>query len=197
MQKENTLILFGRSWFINEIRPSINPLIAKYHSMGVNSFCESFKDVEYVIWTDDYPPNFEEHHTVITNLWWWQNKRSRTFEKIKNHDKKELYIFENEDRYFSDSSLKLNLCFHTPSVALNWAYLKGFKTVILAGIDLNINDLRHFDDEGFNPCWLPDGVNKARWHLENVATKYLKIYQLNPKSDLQLEKIDIKELLKC
>ncbi len=180
--------------FINEIKNDIPKLIEKYHTMGVNSFCEIFEP-EYIIFADDFPPTrINENQTVITNLWWWQNKKSRTFERIKNHKKLELYVIEKEYTRFSDSTLKLHFWFHTPSIALNWAYLKGFKNVILAGIDLNFNDKRHFD-ANFVASWLNDDVKKARQHLEDVATKYLKIYQLNAQSDLRLEKITIKDLL--
>ncbi len=35
----------------------------------------------------------------------------------------------------------------------------------------------------------------ARKHIYEVGCKYLKIYQLNPNNDMDLEKITIKELL--
>ena len=75
----------------------------------------------------------------------------------------------------------------------------GFKNVVIAGIDLIINT-EHFDKDTTpdqnGPTFNNFAILEAREHLVNVAAKYLKIYQLNPKSDIELEKITIEELLK-
>ncbi len=83
-------------------------------------------------------------------------------------------------------------------MALNWAYKHGFTNVIIAGIDLVVNT-EHFDKDTTpdqdGPTFNDYAVLEARRHLVNVAGNYLKIYQLNPNNDLELEKIEIKELL--
>ena len=148
-----------------------------------------------IVYIDDYPPKVKEHQTVITNISHFHNRNSRSYNFLAGHQKKELYILEKDYIRFSDSNYKLHYFFHTPTMALNWAYLKGFKNVVLAGVDLNINDLRHFDNEKFNPNWLEKDVQKARNHLENICTKYLDIYQLNAGSDLRLPKLKLGDLL--
>lgn len=40
-----------------------------------------------------------------------------------------------------------------------------------------------------------ESIKRAKNHLETVATKYLKIYQLNPNSYLNLPKIKMEDLL--
>ena len=83
-------------------------------------------------------------------------------------------------------------------MALNWAYKKGFKTVVLAGIDLIVNT-KHFDKDttpdADGPDFTDSAILRARTHLTDVAQKYLKIYQLNPESNIELPKISLKDLL--
>lgn len=191
---DKTLVLFGRSMFINEIRDYIPFLIEHLHTMGVNSFCNHF-ETEFVIYIDDFPPKIREHQTVITNISHYHKRNSMSYNFLAEHQKKELYILEKDYLRFSDSSYKLNYFFHTPTMALNWAYIKGFKNVVLAGIDLNFADKRHFDNVNFDPNWLEKDVLKARWHLENICTKYLNIFQLNAGSDLRLPKIKLGDLI--
>ena len=56
LEFDKTLILFGRSPFINEIAQYIPDLCNKYHTMGCNYFCDTFPMVEYVIFYDDIVP---------------------------------------------------------------------------------------------------------------------------------------------
>lgn len=178
---EDTLILFGRSPFINKIRDKIPYLISKYHTMGCNTFCESFPDVEYVIFYDDIAPKVKDS-IIITDI---KNKDRNAHDLLQTH-KHELYIVNKDDWFFSKEKSTLNLCVHTPSMALNWAYQKGFKNVVIAGIDL-IPDTKHFDSE--KKIFPQEAINQARRHLTKIATQYLNIYQLNPDSDLDLPKI--------
>lgn len=184
MNKDDTLILFGRSPFINEIKDKIPLLIENYHTMGINYFCDTFPEVEYVIFYDDIVPTVKKS-IVITD------QKNADNEVVKNN-RHELYYVKRDDWCFSDSDSTLNLCIHTPSMALNWAYQKGFKNVIIAGIDL-VPNTQHFDS-----CKLifsDKAIKQAKKHLETVCTKYLNIYQLNPNSYLDLPKISIDSLL--
>ena len=116
---DNTLILFGRSLFINEIQQYIPELCKKYHTMGCNYFCNTFPQVEYVIFFDDLIPTVKPNHTVITNIQYAKNENSRCYKLLKSHRRCELYnmprVFE-----FSQSPDTLHMCIHTPSLALNW-----------------------------------------------------------------------------
>lgn len=173
--RDDTLILFGRSPFINKIRNKIPYLIENYHTMGCNTFCESFSDVEYVIYYDDITPAVK-NSIIITDV------KNRHTELIETH-KHELYTVNKVLETFSDRKGVLHLWIHTPSMALNWAWQKGFKNVVLVGIDLK-PFTAHFDS-----CKLifsEESIRQARQHLLETATKYLNIYTLNPDSDLGL-----------
>lgn len=177
---EDTLILFGRSPFINTIRDKIPYLISKYHTMGVNYFCNSFPDVEYVIFYDNIVPDVKKS-TIITSF---KNLEKDAANLIYSH-KYELYNVKRNNKEFSKDKSTLHFWIHTPSMALNWAYQKGFRNVVLAGIDLNHGRFDSFPSREFSDT----ALKEARNHLTKIATQYLNIYQLNPDSDLDLPKI--------
>lgn len=194
----DTLILFGRSPFINKIADKIPDLCNKYHTIGCNYFCNTFPQVEYVIFFDDINPKVQEKHTIITNVLYLRRKNANCRNLLENHDKKELYVIHKNFKKFADDVNSLNFCIHTPSIALDWAYKKGFKNIILAGIDLTLNN-KHFDykttPDGDGHTFQEMSLFKAREHLTKVAAKYLNIYQLNPENDIDIPKVKITELL--
>lgn len=191
MNKEDTLILFGRSPFINEIKKYIPRIIKKWHTMGCNTFCESFPDVEYVIFYDDICPKVGENSTIITDNLNYVNEHRKAYSLLHNHPKVETWKVIKMRNRFAEEDDELSLCVHTPSMALDWAYKKGFKNVVLAGIDL-IPNTKHFDSEAY--IFNNEAVKTARLHLTGVATRYLNIYQLNSRSDL-LPKVGLEELI--
>lgn len=180
------LIVFGRSPFIKEIKENIPTLIKKHTTIGINYFCNTYPDVDYVMYYDDIRPEVR-NSTIITSF---RNAEKENADLIYSH-RYELYHVFKRDEDFSDDPQILNFCVHTPSMALNWAYQKGYKDVVLAGVDLIPNTL-HFDDD--KPIFGDESILRAKNHLENVATKYLNIYQLNPNSYLNLPKITMEEL---
>jgi len=181
------LIIFGRSPYINKIRGYIPELIKKHTTIGINTFCETFPDVDYVCFYDDIAPKVE-YSVIITDI---KNKDRNAADIIKKYPS-ELYNIKKDDWTFSEDKKTLHLCVHTPSMALNWAYLHGYKDVVLAGVDL-IPDTKHFDSE--KKIFPNESIEVARRHLETVAPKYLNVYQLNPDSYLKLPKITMEELL--
>lgn len=194
LEYKNTVILFGRSMFINQIREYIPDLIKHYHTIGCNQFVNSYPDVENVIFYDDIPKiNVTEKNKVIADVRLINNKKSIAYEWLNAHKNKELYLCINNKFIFENGDSKLCFFFHTPTMALNWSYRKGYKNVVLAGIDLT-SDTRHFDCD-YQACWTEKRLLQARNHLEKVCTRYLNVYQLNPDSDLKIPKISIKDLL--
>lgn len=193
----DTLILFGRSPFINEITDYIPELCKKYHTMGCNYFCNSFPMVEYVIFHDDIVPKVSEQSIIITNIMYLR-KDAKCRKLLEQHDKKELFVIHRNFKKFAEDATSLNFCIHTPSMALDLAYKKGFKNVIFAGIDLNANN-QHFDyattPDQNGHTFKNHSLIAARRHIKEVAQKHLNIYQLNPDSDLQVPKIKITDLL--
>lgn len=199
LEYDTTLILFGRSPFINLIADYIPELCEKYHTMGCNYFVNSFPMVEYAIFYDDIVPDVQSFTKVITNIAYRYDNSKRCNKLLRTHGHCNLYkILRNSDK-FSKKPSTLHFCIHTPSMALNWAWFKGFKNVVIAGIDLTLENRLHFDKDlapdansnDFNDI----AIKIARNHIENIATKHLNIFQLNPESDLNLKKIAIKELL--
>lgn len=197
LKYDDTLILFGRSPFINKIADFIPDLCKKYHTMGCNYFCNTFPMVEYVIFHDDISPNVAENSTIITNIIYLR-KKSNCQNLLENHDRKELYVIHKNFKKFADDKGSLNFCIHTPSMAFDWAYKKGFKNVIIAGIDLTLENT-HFDykttPDQNGHTFQEQSLLKAREHLYNVANKHLNLYQLNPDSDLNIPKLNIADLI--
>lgn len=197
LDTKDTLILFGRSPFINKIRDKVPEIIKKYTTMGCNYFCESFPEVDYVIFYDDICPKVK-NSTIVTQYEYFKYKKHKCAQLIPDYPKKELYMVIKNDYIFISVPNSLYFHFHTPSMALNWAWQKGFKNVVLAGIDL-INHTPHFDcktaPDADYPKWFDSDLVKAKRHIKEVAGRYLNIYQLNPESDMEVEKITIEELL--
>lgn len=193
-KNDNEIILFGRNMFINEVREYIPNLLINYHSIACNQFVDSFNDVENVIFFDDITPikSVKPHHNLITDVRLSRNQKYKCYEWLKNHKKKELYLIDYQTN-FTESESHLSFFFHTPSMALNWCYKKGFKTVYLCGVEIS-EDTQHFDSN-YPACWTDRKRLQARKILENVYTKYLNIIQLDINSTLNMKKISIKDLM--
>ena len=199
LEFDKTLILFGRSPFINSISDYIPELCEKYHTMGCNYFVNSFPMVEYVIFYDDLVPDVQTYTKIVTNLAYYYDKSKKCYELLRTHGSCEFYKIKRDCDKFSKKPNTLHFCIHTPSMALNWAWFKGYKNVVIAGIDLTLENRLHFDkdttpDADSNDFNKP-AIQIARNHLENIATRHLNVYQLNPDSDLKIPKITIKDLL--
>lgn len=196
-KNDNILILFGRSLFINEISHYIPKLCEKYHTMGCNFFCNTFPQVEYVIYYDNIAPDINTNQVVITNKKYAEDENSKSYSILTTHPKCELYNI-TKSFYFSEDKDTLSMCGHTPSLALNWAYHKGIKNIIIAGIDLDYSSRIHFDANKVPGVVVSDlsqgALIHARKHLK-YAEKFLNIVQLNPKSDIDLPKINIEDLI--
>lgn len=194
---DDTLILFGRSPFINKIAKDIPDLCQKYHTMGCNYFCNTFPMVEYVIFYDDISPDVQDNSTIVTNILFLR-KKTNCQNLLENHEKKELFVIHKNFKGFAKDKGSLNFCIHTPSIAFDWAYKKGFKNVIIAGIDLTLENT-HFDykttPDQNGHTFKDNSLMIARKHLKEIAQKHLNIYQLNPDSDLDLPKLNIADLL--
>lgn len=182
---ENILIIFGRSLFIDNVKNQIPKLIKKYDTLGINTFYESYPDVKYVIFKDKGAgPKKKIDNLIITDI--------KNQNEVVNQKNVELYQVITNRFEFSLKKNVLNFFFFTSSMAINWAYLKGYKNIILCGVDL-MNNL-HFDDINHKPI-LADGVlEKTKNYMENLCTKYVNLYQLNPESDLKIQKLSIEEL---
>lgn len=184
---KDTLILFGRSLFIDKIKKHIPDLISKYDTMGINTFYKSFPDVKFVIFYDKIAaPKEKINNLIVTDI---KNK-----DAVCHQDNVQLYKVITNREEFSTKKDEINFYYFTSSMAINWAYINGYKNIVLAGIDL-INNL-HFDDKNHKPI-IADGVlDKTKIYMEDICQKHINIFQLNPESDLKVLKITLQELLK-
>ena len=82
LDTKDTLILFGRSPFINKIRDKVPEIIKKYTTMGCNYFCESFPEVDHVIFYDDICPKVK-NSTIVTQYEYFKYKKHI---RIKNNE---------------------------------------------------------------------------------------------------------------
>lgn len=183
----DTLILFGRSLFVDKVKKYIPELINKYDTLGINSFYKSYPEIKAVIFYDRVAaPNEQINNLVITD-----RKNSNEVLNLKNI---ELYEVITNRYEFSTTKGILNFYYFTSSMAINWAFLKGYKNIVLCGVDL-MNNL-HFDDINHKPIFADGVLLKTKKYMEDVCQKYINLYQLNPESDLKIPKIKLEELLK-
>lgn len=182
----DTVIIFGRSPFVNEIRSEIPKLCRKFFSIGCNYFVESFPCVNAVIFYDDITPRFFNNQLLITQRKYAEDAEYKCHELCRTHKHSEFYDVKRTPDGLSGDPGKLNFWFHTPSMALNWAHQKGYSRAILAGIDLDIGT-PHFDD-GSVPEWEINGLLDARSQFERLCVEFGEVLQLNPECTLDIAK---------
>jgi len=173
--------------FIEEVKKYIPHLIKSYDTLGINSFYESYPDIKAVIFYDkDAAPKKQIDNLIITDR--------KNQDVVANQKNVELFEVVTNRCEFSLKQGIINFYYFTSSMAINYAFLKGYKNVVLCGIDLMDN--LHFDDKNHKPN-IADGImQQTKKHMEDVCLKYINLFQLNPKSDLKIPKISIDELLK-
>lgn len=156
------LIIFGRSPFINEL---------KLGNIDYNRF-----DVLCI----NYPiPNIKVHYVVSADHWvepilapkteWISENTGWEFKKTEN-------IIREEN--------KLSWRYYSSSLAVNFAILRGYKTIYLAGVDL-IEDNKPFNhyDGVVNKRKVDASSCVAEKAYIKKLAKDIKIYQLNPQAD--------------
>ncbi len=195
MNYDDTLVIFGCSPYINGIKRYIPAICKKWHTMGINEFCNTFKDVEYVIFNDRRcNPKFDKTHYVITNLS-CTNYNTDLGKKLYSHAFKEYcYVVPSKNLQLDAGEHKLSIYHHTTTMAINWAYLHGFKNVVLIGVDL-INNTGHFFDKDYMFSWDENRINESIKHLENINDKYINLYKVNAKNEINIPLIKIGDLI--
>lgn len=194
--KNNTAIIFGTSPFITEFgSDNINYLINKYTTVGINTFGMNYPNIEYWIWSDYgayevYRNYLNESHKVLVS--------SDVYEKEilphYSHDINIEYTYNGSGINISHDLDNINLLMFktTAHPAINYMYLKGYKNIILCGVDLTSN-WNHFD--GIN-----NDIIRSCKRIERIRERlymfkdYINLYTLNSNSDLDIDKINIKEL---
>ena len=198
INKNNTAIIFGCSPFINKIsKNDINYLIDNYYHIGINNFISLYPNIKNILFSDycvydSIKKYLNNQNIIISQTAYHYNFELEKKEKPKNIE----YIFDARSEIFNDLSNNM-LCMYKTSAlpAVNYTYLKGYKNIILCGIDLTEN-WNHFyseKDTSNDIIRSPKRIERMRELLYQFKD-YINLYQLNPDSDLDIEKINIGDL---
>lgn len=159
------LIIFGRSCFINRLNLA-NIDYDKCDICCINKPIEGLKRVDYLVSADEWvkPEIPEGCEWVSVNNGW---------EIIKTEK-----VIRAEQR--------LSWKHYSSDLAVNFAILRGYKTIYLAGIDLveDNKPFNHYDGIINNYSAPADGCKDEKEHIKMLAREAdVKLYQLNPDCD--------------
>jgi len=171
-----TLVLFGRSPFINKV--DVNRIIAAGHdTAGCNDFAAQF-EVKTSWCMDKYIEPKSEKTTVFTRV---RNNVPVPPGTCPIRVCSGLGPLLTKE--FDGDYQKLNWVRFTPCLILNWALLEGYTEVYLVGIDHIPTDTQfeHFDgiDSEHGRNLNPEMHEAFRAYVAECA-KHMKIYQTNP-----------------
>ena len=159
------LIIFGRSPFINRLNLN-NIDYDRFDILCINKPIEGLKRVDFLVSADDWtkPELSVETEWISVNNGWNIIKT----EKIIRGEK------------------KLSWKHYSSDLAVNFAILRGYKTIYIAGIDLVEDDkpFYHYDGVMSTRKASADGCRDEKEHIKLLAREAnINIYQLNPDSD--------------
>lgn len=166
------LIIFGRSPFINEV--DVDALLPYYATVGFNTFGQHYP-VDYLFFYDRY---YDSHPHCLPIMPNWIDKPGVKI--IPRASDRPVF----PERY-QDKTLVVGFKYFTVSIAVNWAILKGFRTIYLVGVDHNEEDrqFKRFDgDRTRTPTDLcPEAHQRVKRFIEACArVAKAQIYQCNP-----------------
>ena len=196
INKNNTCIIFGTSPFINKLNDEkILYLINNYYHLGINTFVLDYP-VKNIVFSDYgiydlIKKNINDQNIIISKTAYDFNFIKENREKPKNID----YIFDASSEIFHDLSLNM-LCMYKTSAlpAINYAYLKGYKNIILCGVDLTQTWNHYHGFYGSNCQNRPPRKIKRMRELLYQFKDYVNLCTLNLESDLDIKKINIGDL---
>ena len=194
INKNNTAIIFGCSPFINKLNDKdIEYLIDNYYHIGINNFIDIYPNIKNILFSDygvyDWiAPKLNNQNIILSQTAYRHNFILENRDKPKNIE----YIFDARQEIFHDLSKNILCMFKTSALpAINYAYLKGYKNIILCGVDLTENWNHFYEHNIINRT--PRRINQMRELLYKFKD-YVNLYQLNPESDLDIKKINIGDL---
>lgn len=195
INKENTCIIFGTSPFINVIGDdNINKIINNYISFGINYFPIKYSNIKYWIWSDlNLYDKFKEHISSQTLLLSKCVIDREVIDDINNYDIEYIYDINNYKISHNIENKELFINKTTAHAAINYAYLLGYKNIVLCGIDLQCN-WNYFNEN--------EGITREEKRIKSIREslyefkKYVNLYTLNQDSDLEIQKIKTGDLIK-
>jgi len=161
------LIIFGRSPFINRLDFD-NLDYDRFDICCINSKIPQLKRVDYIISADEWcKPDIPDGCEWISVNTGWE------LIKVHNND-----IIQQPQR--------LSWKHYSSDLAVNFAILRGYKKIYLAGIDM-VEDgkpLNHYDGILNTETTTPSGCLDEKVLIKYFASRFdVKIYQLNPESN--------------
>lgn len=188
--REESILIFGSSPYINDIKDIIPQLQSKYTSIGMNIFPVVFPNVtywnfnDYMTFTNIVKPNYN-NQKIITNFDCYKK------EIINIPNIKVEYLYEASQKIQNTFNNKLFMERTSLFSSLNYAMLLGYKKIFLIGVDLDSN-WDHFYGNQIRRS--RNRILKIRDNLYKFKD-YINIYKVNPNSDLEIEYKSIEQLL--
>ena len=184
------ILLIGDSPFLENIEDKAHYLLELYPSMGINNAIRKynitshiFQDMKFIPLTNRYP----EIKTISLYM----------YEDMIEKENKELYdsYTFNFKTYTAQDIIrdnKLAWCGFTHDYAISYCIMKGYTHIILIGTADFTGSLHYLTEEKFNPA--EKLVKNSKKFIEEVCSKRIKIYTLNPESILDIPRIKIEKL---
>lgn len=192
--KENTIIIIGKSPILDDpkIFSKAKTVKAKYHTIGINQAAIIF-NTEYLAFVDApiklHYNSIHPNTKIITQI-------NHATEKFQG-DFLECYVPKDYDKDGPFKDDKYAYCGFTHDMCLSWSVKQGFKNVILMGVaDFSHNNtyLKEFDKfvDSRKDFRHSDKMEaKSIKYINEVFTKYINIYTINPESKLNIPRITI------
>lgn len=185
------ILIIGDSPFLATIESQIYYLLELYPSMGINNAIRKyniqshiFQDMKFIHLTNKYPEiktitlysygdMIEKNNKELIDSYSFNFKRNTEADIIKEN--------------------KLAWCGFTHDYALSYCIYKGYTDAILAGTADFTGSQHYLTSEIFSPS--STLVELSKKFIQEICTKRINIYTLNPDSSLNVPKISIEELL--
>jgi hypothetical protein len=159
------LIIFGRSPFINRL--NLDKLdYTRFDTCCINGNIPQLKRVDYLVSADEFckPYIRPETEWISKNNGWNIVKSEQTIQQIQRLSWKHL----------------------SSDLAVNFAIMRGYKTIYLAGVDLveDVNPQFHYNGSLYKHRYMNETHRSEKEYIKRLGKDYdVNIYQLNPKCD--------------
>ena len=159
------LIIFGRSPFINRLNFN-NIDYDRFDICCINSSLPQLKRIDYVVSADEFckPYIRPESEWISKNNGWDIVKSEQTIQQGQRLSWKHL----------------------SSDLAVNFAIMRGYKTIYLAGVDLveGVNPQFHYDKSLYKHRCMNEAHRGEKEYIKQLGKDYgVSIYQLNPNCD--------------
>ena len=159
------LIIFGRSPFINRL--NLDKLdYNRFDILCINVSLPQLKRIDYVVSADEFckPYIRPESEWVSKNNGWNIVKSEQTIQQPQRLSWKHL----------------------SSDLAVNFAIMKGYKTIYLAGVDLveGVAPQFHYDKSLYKHRYMSETHRSEKEYIKQLGKDgSVNIYQLNPSCD--------------